>query len=53
MAHYQRFAYAGARAVGGWSLVGDAVAIEPFAPLPQEQAGALARDAADLVRFLA
>jgi Winged helix DNA-binding domain len=53
MAHYQRFAYAEARAVGGWRLVGDAVAIEPFASLPPEQASALAGDAADLIRFLA
>jgi Winged helix DNA-binding domain len=52
MAHYQRFAYSGARAVGGWSLIGGGVAIEPFTSLEQADAAALARDAADLVRFL-
>jgi hypothetical protein len=51
-AHYQRFAYAGARAVGSWCLVGDAIAVEPFAPLPDTDASALAADASDLARFL-
>ncbi|MFL6006129.1 MAG: winged helix DNA-binding domain-containing protein [Gaiellaceae bacterium] len=52
-AHFRPFAYAGARAVATWSLRKGMVSIdEPFARMTRADNGALAADAADVVRFL-
>ena len=50
-AHFRPFAYTAGRAVGIWSMRGEVVAIEPFAPLARARLADLTADADDLVRF--
>ena len=50
---FRPFALVRGRAVGTWRYAGGEVALEPFGPLARRDAAALARDAADVVRFLA
>ena len=53
-AHYRPFAYAGGRAVATWSLRRGVVELsDPFVRLKHVDLQALARDAADVARFLA
>jgi hypothetical protein len=49
---FRPFALVGSRAVARWRLSGDAVTIEPFAPLRDDVADALRADAAALGRYL-
>jgi hypothetical protein len=49
---FRPFALVDGRAAGIWSLRRGRVELTPFAPLSDDVAGALARDAADVERFL-
>lgn len=50
---FRPFALAGGRGVATWRISAGAVELQPFGPLSDEQAAALAADAADVTRFLA
>jgi Winged helix DNA-binding domain len=49
---FHPFALVGGRAVARWRWIKGEVALEPFEPIPEEAAGALAAEAADVKRFL-
>jgi hypothetical protein len=49
---FRPFALVDGRAVATWRLAGNAVAVEPFAPLVEKERAALATDADDVVRYL-
>jgi hypothetical protein len=50
---FRPFAMVGGRAVATWRLADGEVALEPFAPVSGRAEAALAREAADVARFLA
>ena len=50
---FRPFALVGGRAVATWTLVKNDVRLSPLAPIPDPDAAALDRDAADVRRFLA
>jgi hypothetical protein len=49
---FRPFAMVRGRAAGLWALAGGKVALSPFAPLAEDDAAALAADAAEVERFL-
>ena len=49
---FRPFAMVAGRAAGTWSMPGGKVALTTFAPLSEDAAAALARDAAEVERFL-